>query len=283
MSFLLALVAIAFFSSFAVLSAQLGALPFMQLTALALGIGGLGNLWTCRSWRVPWRTFAIAVAGLFGYHALLFKAFALAPTALVEVNLINYLWPLFLVLLTPLFMGGGLKPHHVLGAVLGFLGAALAIGGSGVALSSQHLAGYACAFGAALTWPTYTLMCKRLPPFPSAAVPGFCLASGLLAAALATAQGASWSALSRLTGTQWACLVVLGLGSEGVAFIAWDAAIKRGDPRVIGSLAYLTPLCSTAALAIGGGYALGWHAALALALIVAGAAIGALDTFRRSG
>jgi drug/metabolite transporter (DMT)-like permease len=281
MSFLFALIAIAFFSSFAVLSVRLNALSPLQLTALALAIGGLGNAWTLRSWRVPWRTFLVGVGGLFGYHALLFTAFTLAPP--VETNLVNYLWPLFLVLLTPVFMGGGLKPHHVLGAVLGFLGAALAIAGSGVELSSRHLAGYACAAGAALTWPTYTLLCKRLPPFPSTAVPGFCLASGLLAAALATAQGASWSALAQLSGTQWACLVVLGLGSEGIAFIAWDAAIKRGDPRVIGSLAYLTPLCSTAALSLGGGYALGWHAAVALALIVAGAAIGALDTFRRSG
>jgi drug/metabolite transporter (DMT)-like permease len=282
MSFLFALVAIGFFSSFAVLSVRLGALAPLQLTALALAIGGLGNAWTCRSWRVPLRTFAVAVAGLFGYHAFLFKAFALAPAAPVEVNLINYLWPLVLVLLTPLFVGGGLRPHHVLGGVLGFLGAALVIVG-GTELSAAHLEAYAFALAAAFTWPVYTLMCKRLPPFPSQAVPGFCLASGLLAAALATAQGDSWGTLAQLSGAQWACLVALGLGSEGIAFIAWDAAIKRGDPRVIGSLAYLTPLLSTVALSLGSHHPLGWHAAAALALIIAGAAIGSLDTFRRSG
>ena len=31
----------------------------------------------------------------------------------------------------------------------------------------------------------------------------------------------------------------------GAAFFLWDRALKRGDPRVIGNLAYLTPLLST--------------------------------------
>jgi len=36
----------------------------------------------------------------------------------------------------------------------------------------------------------------------------------------------------------------------GGAFYAWDAALKRGDPRVIGALSYLTPLLSTVNLVL---------------------------------
>ena len=43
--------------------------------------------------------------------------------------------------------------------------------------------------------------------------------------------------------------------SRGAAFYLWDAALKNGDPRIIGSLAYLTPLGST--LLLVGGAALG--------------------------
>jgi drug/metabolite transporter (DMT)-like permease len=34
----------------------------------------------------------------------------------------------------------------------------------------------------------------------------------------------------------------------GGAFYLWDAALKRGDPRQIGILSFLTPLLSTLAL-----------------------------------
>jgi drug/metabolite transporter (DMT)-like permease len=42
--------------------------------------------------------------------------------------------------------------------------------------------------------------------------------------------------------------VALGLGPLGGAFYLWDAALKRGDPRQIGILSFLTPLLSTLAL-----------------------------------
>jgi len=40
----------------------------------------------------------------------------------------------------------------------------------------------------------------------------------------------------------------MGLGPMGAAFFLWDYALKRGDPRLIGTLAHLTPVLSTALL-----------------------------------
>jgi drug/metabolite transporter (DMT)-like permease len=34
----------------------------------------------------------------------------------------------------------------------------------------------------------------------------------------------------------------------GAAFYLWDIAMKRADPRIVGTLAYATPLLSTALL-----------------------------------
>ena len=62
----------------------------------------------------------------------------------------------------------------------------------------------------------------------------------------------------------------------GVAFYLWDFAMKRGDPRVVGTLAYATPVLSTALLALSTGRE--WSATLALAtLLVVGAAVLALQ------
>ena len=67
----------------------------------------------------------------------------------------------------------------------------------------------------------------------------------------------------------------------GAAFYTWDAALKRGDPRVIGSLAYITPLTSTLILVLVGGRQLTWISALAMALIVVGAIVGSWDLIRK--
>jgi drug/metabolite transporter (DMT)-like permease len=69
-------------------------------------------------------------------------------------------------------------------------------------------------------------------------------------------------------------LAVLGIGPMGGAFFLWDAALKRGDARSLGSLAYLTPLLSTVLLGVTGYGRLGWSTAAALILIVGGAILG---------
>jgi drug/metabolite transporter (DMT)-like permease len=67
----------------------------------------------------------------------------------------------------------------------------------------------------------------------------------------------------------------------GAAFYAWDASLKRGDPRVIGSLAYLTPLLSTFNLVVFGGKRFSPLTAAALVLIVGGALLGSSGSFKK--
>ena len=78
----------------------------------------------------------------------------------------------------------------------------------------------------------------------------------------------------------WGILVLLGVGPMGLAFYLWDAAMKRGDPRVIGALAYLTPLLSTLLLVLGGGRRLTLGSGCAMGLILGGALLGSLDLLR---
>lgn len=235
------------------------------------------GLFRVRDWKVPPGTFAIGVGGLFGYHALLFTAFRFAPA--VEVNLLQYLWPLLIVVLSPLYLPGQrLALHHVLGSLLGLAGAGLVITGGRLSLDPAHLPGYLLALAAALAWSSYSLLTQRVRPFPTGAVGGFCLASGLLSLGLFAASGSSAPVLS---GRDWALLLLLGLGPMGAAFYTWDAALKRGDARIIGALAYLTPLLSTLNLVVWGGRRLSEVSSGAMVLIVLGAVVGSLDLFRR--
>jgi drug/metabolite transporter (DMT)-like permease len=279
----LALLAILVWSSLALLNTKVGSIPPFLSVGIALSVGGLAGLGKVREWRVSPGTFAVGLAGIFGYHALLFVAFRLAPA--VEVNLINYLWPLLIVALSPIFLRGfKLGPRHVLGALLGLAGAGLIATGGRLGLDSANLVGYLLAAAAALVWASYSLMTKRLPPFSTGAVGGFCLASGALSLGCYALEralaGPAAAAAPVIGGSEWLFLVLLGLGPMGGAFYAWDASLKRGDPRIIGSLSYLTPLLSTLNLAILGGKRLGAVSLVAMGLIVAGAVVGSLDVLK---
>ena len=124
---LLALGAIALWSMLASLGVSLAHVPPFLLTGLALLVGSVVALplsrFDFRQWRVPPTTLLLGVYGLFGYHFLLFMAFQHAPP--VQANLVNYLWPLGIVLMAPLILPGvRLGPAHVLAALAGFAGAA---------------------------------------------------------------------------------------------------------------------------------------------------------------
>jgi drug/metabolite transporter (DMT)-like permease len=270
---ILALVSIVLWSFVALLTSNLAGVPLFFLVGFTLIVGSLTGMYRLRQWFVPWKTLLVGLLGYFVYHLLLFSAYQSAPP--VETSLINYLWPLLIVLLTPLFLPGqSLRPYHIIAALMGLIGAGLIATRGRFELDLHNLPGYLMALGAAFTWAAYSLLTKRVPPFSSAAVSGFCLISGVMALVIFFLQSGAFQAVQNLRGSQWILLIIMGIGPNGLAFQTWDAAIKHGDPRLIGSLSYLTPLLSTINLALIGRQPFTWVAAIAMLLIVAGAVLG---------
>ncbi len=279
-----ALATICLWASLAALGVLLKHVPPFLLTGISLGLGSV-LAWPFvlkdpKAWKMAPGTLFLGVSSLFGYHFLLFLGLRLAPA--VEVNLINYLWPLLIVVLAPLYVPGlRLRAAHFMAAGLGFGGAALAIWGARASTDvSANLAssgagvGYLLALAAALLWANYSLQTKRAAlsgkVFPTTAIGLFGLLAGLLS------LGCHWLLESpvHLTGRDWLLLLAMGLGPLGAAFFLWDKALKLGDVRQVGILSYLTPLLSTVLLMQVTGRALSWSVALAAALIIGAALLG---------
>ena len=171
---LYALGAIALWVSLAVLGVYLKHIPPFLLTGLALLIGSTLVLPQVaknpQTWRIPASTLVLGVYGLFGFHFLLFIALRNAPP--VEANLVNYLWPLLMVLLAPAFLRGlKLRVQHVVAGLMGFAGAAIAILGAGGGAGSGGWSwGYAPALASAFIWASYSLLTQRVKAFPTAAI-----------------------------------------------------------------------------------------------------------------
>ena len=131
--------------------------------------------------------------------------------------------------------------------------------------------GYVLAAASAVVWASYSVLARRFQEVPSGAVAGFCGATAVLAGALHGATGA-WVMPGPAA---WAAMVALGVGPVGAAFALWDIGMKRGDPRLLGTLAFATPVLSTLLLAAAGLAPFTAATALASVLVAGGGYVAA--------
>lgn len=278
------LAAICLWGSLAALSVLAGPIPPFQMVAMTFAVGASIGIVRARYRGVTWaglvrwpaKVWLLGIGGLFGYHALYFGALQLAPPA--EANLVNYLWPLLIVLLSAPLAGERLGWTHLAGAGLGFAGVALLAFGRGLNFAGDHALGYALALGCAFTWALYSVLSRRFGDTPTDAIAGFCAASAVLSLLCHLVfERTVWPA----TPVAWLAVLALGLGPTGSAFYFWDHAVKRGDIRALGAFSYATPILSTAIL-IACGLAEPTGALLLAALLVTvGAALASRELWRK--
>jgi drug/metabolite transporter (DMT)-like permease len=272
--------AVLIWSFFSVLTVASGQIPPFELAALTFAIGGAFGAvrWLVRggamvALRQPPAIWALGLLGLFATHALYFTALRLAPPA--ETQLLHYLWPLVVVLLSALLLGERLRAHHLIGVLAGLGGTVLLFSDrGGLAFAREYIAGFSAALLATFTWAVYSVLSRRFAAVPTGTVAGFCLATAALAAVChLMVETTIWPAS---TG-QWLAVIALGGGPVGAAFYAWDIGVKHGDIRVLGAASYAAPLLSTSYLVLAGFARPSEALVLAALLITAGGLIAAKD------
>jgi drug/metabolite transporter (DMT)-like permease len=271
---LIGLVAILLWASLALLTTATGNLPPFQVLAIGFGIAAAFGLLRAalhgsagwRELRQPLPALLLSTLALFGYHALYFIALKRAPA--VEANLLNYMWPLLIVVFAGLFGGVSVRAGQWLGTALGLVAAVLLVTrGRGLEVDPAHVPGYLAALGAALIWSIYSVLNRRYADVPTAAITVACAGVAILGA---IAHLISEQTIAP-TASQWTVLVLMGIGPVGAAFWLWDHGTKRGDIALLGSLSYLAPLLSTLLLVASGRAQAHWIQAVAIALLLTGA------------
>ena len=266
-------VAVLLWSSLALMTVATANLPPFELLSISFAIGGLSILMMpgqqrgrLRDLRQPWPAFALAVTALFSYHALYFIAFRNAPA--IEVNLVNYLWPLLIVVFAAFLPGARLHQAQIAGSSLGLLGVAVMLSqGRGFEIGGDHWPGYLAALGAALVWSSYSVLNRRFHAVPSSAMGGVCLVVAVLAGFAHILFEDTIVPQPR----QWLLLILMGVGPVGIAFRLWDTGTKHGDLGVLGTLSYAAPMLSTLLLLVGGDVDFHWSQLVAVVLLMAGA------------
>ncbi len=247
--------AILLWSTLASLTVLTGKIPPFQLVSLSFFIAffiGL-VLWKREKrgvWihlKLPLKNWIVGIVGLFGYHFFYFLALQNAPT--LEANLINYLWPLFIVLFSAFLPGIRLRWFHVVGVCLGLFGVIVLVGADkGFSFSAEYAKGYFYAFLCALSWSSYSVLSKYFGKVPVSSVGAFCGATAILA--LIFHLMFEPTVIPDIK--NFIAIIFLGLGPVGGAFYLWDFGVKNGDIQMLGTFSYATPLLSTIFLVLFG-------------------------------
>lgn len=232
-----------------------GRIPSFQLLSMTFFVAffmmlmrwRLQGHWGIKYARQPLFAWFHGVIGLFGYHLCYFLAMSYAPA--VEVSLLAYLWPLFIVLFASLLPSEQLKKQHLLGVIIALLGCWLLIGGGAEGVKSTFLKGYLLAFSCSLIWSIYSVVGRVIKHIPTDAVGWFCGTTALLGLVCHLIwEDTIWP--NNIS--QWVGIVGLGVGPVGVAFFTWDYGVKHGNLQLLGVLSYSAPLISTFLLILGG-------------------------------
>jgi drug/metabolite transporter (DMT)-like permease len=238
-------------------SRELGAFPFLTI-ASALGVvtgvvfhllrGGAAAALV----RLPLRVVVASFFGVALYTVLLTLAVSLAPeSALGQIVLINYLWPVMVIL-----FGAALTEDRppmvslVVASSLGFAGVALCQGPAVFRGSSESLLPQALAFVGAVLWSLYSVLLRRwkvsVESCGSTLAFFFC---ALLAALIGLFEG-SFAGMPPLTATSLVWIVVYGVGAVGLGYPLWELGMKGGEAQVIAVAANFIPLASAGIMAL---------------------------------
>jgi drug/metabolite transporter (DMT)-like permease len=193
--------------------------------------------------RVRPRVYALGVFGLFGYAFLYTEAFARAGA--VEVSLINYLWPLMVVVFAVLILREPGGWPLLAGAAVCFGGLVLLAMGKGLSFTADDTAGCLLALSCAVVWGLFSVLLRRFCGRMSGARSSHGSLFILVAFGAAAVNFALRGPFTPPTAVQLAGAAYIGVATTAGALLLWETAMRGGRAAVIGLICYFTPLLST--------------------------------------
>jgi drug/metabolite transporter (DMT)-like permease len=197
------------------------------------------------------RLYLLGCGFLFAFYtAALYLAVGLCRSRqqLLEIALVNYLWPALTILFSLPLLKQRASLWLVPGTALALAGVFLVMTqGAPVSWESvtQHLQtnpwAYALALTAALSWALYSNLTRRWSgPENGGAVEVFIPVTGLILLGLRflTTEPTLWSLRAMGEATGLAAVTT-------VAYFLWDVAMRKGNLLLVAACSYFTPLLST--------------------------------------
>ena len=183
--------------------------------------------------------------GLFLYSALYY--YGLIELTSQEACIINYLWPLMLVIFSILILKEQLTFLKVAAMLCSFTGIViLSMGGSFSSSGNAGLGMISCIVAAAC-YGLFSVLNKKADYDQNIAM----MVNWLVVAVCAAIVGLLTEDWTPIVGVQWLGMIWLGVVIDALAYLLWALALKGvKNTAKIANLAYLTPFLSLIVSAI---------------------------------
>jgi drug/metabolite transporter (DMT)-like permease len=231
--------------------------------------------------RLPWR---LVVAGFFGvavYSILLVEACGTAAERdFGQVNLLNYLWPIWIVVLSFFLLREKTQiPVAVAGALLGFTGIVVAGGFDSLTHLPSDIAPHALALVGGFLWALYSVLVRRWKKKTKETdeeepngVPVYFIMCAALAAILAANRG-EWVSADWWNGRTALWVLLGGVGPTGIAYYWWEISMTRGNAKLVASTGFAIPIVSSLLIGLFFRESMSWGLLLGAVLIAVGAVL----------
>lgn len=231
-------------------------IPTFEIITAAYGIASMGiflkvalkNEWY--KFKQPLAIYLIGLLGIFGNDIFYIAAFKQLPA--VQADLINYLWPIVLVVFSGFLPKEKFNLYHIFAALLAVIGTYfLLTHGSGLGGFNLHyIWGYSLAISGVAVWCFYVLVSRNFPKIPIEMVAMYCGIGAVLSLCLHYKLEPTVLPSAR----EWCILILMGLTSQGLAYVFWAYGIKKGNLVLLSILSYGNPILSVLLL-VAFGYA----------------------------
>ena len=212
--------------------------------------------------------------GMFPYTALYYLAFSLAPANAGNINIINYTWPVWIIILSVFFLKEPLTLTKIMGILLSFAGVYLIFSngnmkGLQVHQSAHYMPAYLSAGAGAFFWGLFSVLSKRCRFEPLSSLLIYNISAFLFFSVIVL----FFTGLKTPSINEWILLFILGGCINGLGYLFWILALRYGDTARIANLVYLTPFIALVYIYIFRGTRIHAFQFAGLTLIVAGPVI----------
>ncbi len=248
---LIGFIALITWSFSALFGSMMNNIPIFEMLSIIFFVSFLsilGKVSLCHEWyklKQPLIMTIAGIAGIYGNDFFYFEAFKYAPAT--QVDLINYLWPVLVMLLSGVLSKEKMATYQKFGCLVSFFGVYVLIAyDATMPFKQSFLHGYVYALIDALIWALYVLMCRRYKELHSEMVGVYCFV-GMVLSLCAHTVAETFVSPSLY---QWLIMVAIGIFSQGMAYVLWEKGIKKGNFALLTTCSYFTPILSIAVLII---------------------------------
>ena len=187
----------------------------------------------------------LGFVGLFMYSALYYRGIAVLSSQ--EACILNYLWPVMLVLFSVLILKEKMTWVKGLALLCSFAGVVILSGFPAEDAGGDRWTGIVCCLAAAACYGLFSVLNKKLGYDQNITM----TVIWFIVAAASALLGLCTERWVPIEGIQWAGLLWLGIAVDAIAYLLWAIALSEaGNTAVIANLAYLTPFLSIAVSAV---------------------------------